>query len=85
MNAFLIAALALLAGFVPLGIVCLLEREIDGVVALQLCGALTTLVLVCLAEGFHRSSYFNLPVICAATTWVGGLVFARSFGRFVRP
>ena len=42
-NAFLIAALALLAGFVPLGLVCLLAREIDGVVALQLCGSLTTL------------------------------------------
>jgi multisubunit Na+/H+ antiporter MnhF subunit len=83
-NAFTLAALALLAGFVPLGVVCLRERELDGVVALQLAGSTTTLVLVCLAEGFHRSSYFNLPVICAVMTWIGGLVFARFFGRFLR-
>ena len=54
MNAFLVAALALLFGFVPLGAVCLLQRPVDGVVALQLCGSLTTLILLCLAEGFHR-------------------------------
>jgi multisubunit Na+/H+ antiporter MnhF subunit len=83
-NAFTIAALALLAGFLPLGIVCLRQRELDGVVALQLAGSTTTLALVCLAEGFHRSSYFNLPVICAVMTWIGGLVFARFFGRFLR-
>jgi multisubunit Na+/H+ antiporter MnhF subunit len=83
-NAFTIAALALLAGFVPLTVVCLREREIDGVVALQLCGAQTTLILLCLSEGFHRSSYFTVPVVCAVTTWIGGLVFARFFGRFLR-
>ena len=36
MNAFETAALALLVGFVPLGWVCLRERELDGVVALEL-------------------------------------------------
>jgi multisubunit Na+/H+ antiporter MnhF subunit len=82
-NAFTTAALALIAGFVPLGVVCLRERPLDGAVALQLAGATTTLVLVCLAEGFHRSSYFDVPVVCAVVTWVGGLVFARFFGRFL--
>lgn len=84
MNAFLLAALILLAGFVPLGVVVLRCREIDGVVALQLAGSTTTLILIFLSEGFHRSVYFNLPVICAAVTLVGSLVFARFFGRFVR-
>ena len=62
MNAFLIAALALLAGFVPLGLVCLLEREIDAVVALQLCGALTvTLVLALPRRGLPPlDSYFGV-------------------------
>jgi len=83
-NAFLIAALALLAGFVPLGIAALRLHVLDGVVALQLGGATTTLILICLAEGFHRSSYFDLPVICAVLTLVSGLVFARFFGRLLR-
>jgi multisubunit Na+/H+ antiporter MnhF subunit len=82
-NAFTIAATALLAGYVPLGYVALRLREIDGVVALELGGALTTLVLLCLGEGFHRSAYFDVPVVCAALTWVGGMVFARFFGRFL--
>jgi multisubunit Na+/H+ antiporter MnhF subunit len=82
-NAFTLAALGLLVGFVPLGVVCLARREVDGVVALQVAGATTTLILICLGEGFHRSSYFDLPVVCAAVTLVGGLVFARFFGRFL--
>jgi multisubunit Na+/H+ antiporter MnhF subunit len=82
-NAFTVAATALLAGFLPIGYVCLRERELDGVVALELAGALATLILLCLGEGFHRSAYFNLPVVCVALTWIGGLVFARFFGRFL--
>ncbi len=81
MNAFVIAAFALLIGLVPLGLVCVLAREIDGVAALELCGSLTTLVLLCLAEGFHQSFGFDVPVIAAAGTWIGALVFARFFAR----
>jgi multisubunit Na+/H+ antiporter MnhF subunit len=83
MNAFTIAGTILIAAFVPLAIVCMRAREIDGVAALELCGALATLVFLCLGEGFHRSAYFDVPVICAAATWVGGLIFARFFGRYI--
>jgi multisubunit Na+/H+ antiporter MnhF subunit len=71
----------LLLGFVPLGWVALRERELDGVVALELGGAVATLVLLCLGEGFHRSSYFDVPVVCVVVTWIGALVFTRFFGR----
>ena len=81
MNAFAWASLGLVLGFVPLGALILLAREIDGLVALELCGTLTTLALLCLGEAFHRSAYFDVPVICAVMTWVGGLVFARFFSR----
>jgi multisubunit Na+/H+ antiporter MnhF subunit len=83
-NAFTIAATALLLGFVPLGIVCLRGRELDGIVALQLAGAQTTLILICLSEGFQRSSYFTVAVVSSVLTLVSGLVFARFFGRFFR-
>jgi multisubunit Na+/H+ antiporter MnhF subunit len=82
-NAFTIAGTALLAGFVPLGYVCLREREIDGVAALELCGVLATLIFLCLAEGFHRGVYFTVPVVCAVATWTGGLVYARFLGRYL--
>jgi multicomponent Na+:H+ antiporter subunit F len=81
MNAFTIAATALLAGFVPVGIVCLRARPLDGVVALELAGALASLVFLCLGEGFHRSSYFDVPIVCAVLTWISGIVFVRFLAR----
>lgn len=81
MNAFTIAATALLAGFVPIGVVCLRGRELDGVIALELAGALSAVVFLCLGEGFHRSVYFDVPVVCAALSWVSGMVFVRFFAR----
>ena len=39
------------------------------------------LVLLLLAEGFHRSSYFELPVVLAALSFVGTLVFIRFLGE----
>lgn len=83
MNAFTIAALGLLAGFVPLGVVVLRAREVDALVALELCGVLATLCLLCLGEGFHRGVYFDVPVISAAVTWISGIVFARFLGRYL--
>jgi multisubunit Na+/H+ antiporter MnhF subunit len=80
-TAFTWASLGLICGFVPLIVFVLRAREIDGVVALELCGTLTTLTLLCLGEAYQRSLYFGLPIVCAAATWVGGLVFARFFAR----
>jgi multisubunit Na+/H+ antiporter MnhF subunit len=83
LNAYLIAATVLLGGFVPCGFVALRARAIDAVVALELCGILTVLVLLCLGEGFNSSSYFNVPLICAFLVWISGLVFVRFLGRFL--
>lgn len=83
MNAFLWAATVLLGLLVIPGAVCVRARPIDGVVALELCGAVVTTALLCLAEGFHRSVYFNLPLVAAGVTWIGGLVFVRLLGRFL--
>jgi multisubunit Na+/H+ antiporter MnhF subunit len=83
MNAFVVAAFALLLGFVPLLVVCVREQPIDGLAALQLCGTLAVLVLICLGEGFHRSAYLDVPIVLVAGTWIGGLVFARFLGRYL--
>lgn len=83
MNAFTIAALGLLAGWLPLGYVALRHRPIDGVVALEVAGTVAALVLMCLAEGFHRSFEYGLAVVAVVMSWVSGLVFARFLGRWV--
>jgi multisubunit Na+/H+ antiporter MnhF subunit len=82
-NAFTIAATVLLAGYLPLGFVALRSRPIDGVVALQLGGTLAVLVLLCFAEGFHRSFEYSLPIVAAVMSWIGGLVFVRFLGRWL--
>src|SRR3954470_6908157 len=61
-TAFMWAAFGLLACFVPIVLVVLLGREIDGVVALELGGTIATLLLLCLAQAFGRTSYFGLPI-----------------------
>jgi multisubunit Na+/H+ antiporter MnhF subunit len=80
-SVFLIAAAVLLVAMLLPGIVCVRAGAIDAVVAVQLCGTLATLTLLCLAEGFHRGIYFNVALISAGTAWIGGLIFARFFGR----
>jgi multisubunit Na+/H+ antiporter MnhF subunit len=82
-NAFTIAGMALVVGFVPLGALALRARVLDGVIALEVAGTLATLTFLCLAEGFHRSAYFTVPVVAAAGTWIGGLLFARFLGRYI--
>ena len=81
MNIYLIAATALIAGLVPCLAVCVRGRPIEGVVALELCGALTTLALICLAEGFHRSVYLSVALVASVLCWIGGLVFVRFVDR----
>lgn len=80
MNVWLAAATVLLAALAPLGWVLLRERVLDGLVALELSATLVTVVLVLLAEGFHRSSYFVLPLALAGIGFVGTLVFIRFLG-----
>jgi multisubunit Na+/H+ antiporter MnhF subunit len=82
-NAFEIAATALLAGFVPLLGVTVFRRPIDGLVALQLASALGVLSLLCFAAGFHRSFEYELAVVGAVMSWIGGLLVARFLGRWL--
>ena len=83
MSVFLIAASVLLVAMVIPGVVCLRAPTIDAVVALELCSTLATLTLLCLAEGFHRGIYFNVALVCAGTSWISGLIFARFFARLL--
>ena len=80
MNVWLVAATVLLAGLVPCGWVLLRGRIEDALVAVELVSTLVTVVLLLLAEGFHRSIYFELALVLAAMSFVGALVFVRFLG-----
>lgn len=78
---YLVAALVLLVCWLPAVAVGLRARPIDGAVAVQLVGALTTLVLVCLAVGLKQSSFAPVALIAAVSAAIGGLVWARFLDR----
>jgi len=58
-------------------------RRIDALAALELSSVVVTLVLLLLSEGFRRSIYTTVPLVLAALSVVGGLVFARFMERRV--
>jgi multisubunit Na+/H+ antiporter MnhF subunit len=78
MNEWVIAAVVLLvAGTLPLGLTCLLSDAIEGLVALSLTGVIATLVLLLLAEGFHRQPFVDLAVALAVMSFIGSVAFVR--------
>ena len=83
MNAFVIAAIGMLVAAVPCLIVVARGRTMEAVVAYEAISILTLLVLVLLAEGFRRSSEFELPVLLAVLLLGSGLVFARFLERWL--
>jgi multisubunit Na+/H+ antiporter MnhF subunit len=83
LDAFEVAGTVLLAGFAPLLWCAYTRRAIDALIALELAGSLTVLVLLCFAEGFNRPFESDMAVIAAVTAWAGGLVFARFLGRWL--
>jgi multisubunit Na+/H+ antiporter MnhF subunit len=82
-NAWLIAATVLLLGLVPCGTVMVRGSVVEALIGLQLAGTLETIVLVLLAEGFHRPPFFDLALVLALLSLAGGLVFARMLERWV--
>jgi multicomponent Na+:H+ antiporter subunit F len=83
MNAWLVATTVLLLGLVPCLVVMLHGSAVEALVGLQMAGVLETVVLLLLAEGFHRPPFFDLALVLALLTLAGGLVFARMLERWV--
>ncbi|MGH3001181.1 MAG: hypothetical protein ACRDM1_00660 [Gaiellaceae bacterium] len=83
MNAYLIAACALIVSLVPPAVVCARGRPIEGAIALQFCATTSTLTLLCLSVGFFGPTYVVVAVIAAALAPVNGLVTARMLGHDV--
>jgi multisubunit Na+/H+ antiporter MnhF subunit len=81
MNEWLVAAAVLVVGLAPCLALCALGKPVDGIVALEIGGILSCVVLMLLAEGFHRQSFIDLAVVFAVLNFGGGLAFARMLER----
>jgi multicomponent Na+:H+ antiporter subunit F len=81
MNVWLIGATVLLVALVPCAIVLLRAELLDALVALTLAGTVTALALLLIAEGYHRNSYFTLPLVLAFTNFVGVMIFVRFLAK----
>jgi multicomponent Na+:H+ antiporter subunit F len=82
-NAWLVAAAALLVGLLPCLVVCLRAPIMDAVVALELTSVLVTLALLVLTEGYDRPSFMVLPLVASVLSFAGGLVFVRVLERWL--
>ena len=83
MNLWLWAAAGVLLSLVPCGVACFRGGVGDRLVGLEMTGALVTVELLLLAEGFHRPSFFDLPLTLALLSFGGGMVFARFVQRWL--
>jgi multisubunit Na+/H+ antiporter MnhF subunit len=82
-NAFVVAAIAMLVAIVPCGFLLVRGTIMDAIVAYEAITAITVMVLILLAEGFRRSGEFELPVLLAVLMFGSGLVFVRLLERWL--
>jgi hypothetical protein len=83
MNSFVAAAIGMLLGVIPLGIVAWRGPVMEAVVAYEAVSSIIVMVLVLLPQGFGRSAEFELPVLLAVLVLGSGLVFVRSLERWL--
>ncbi|MEO7193763.1 MAG: hypothetical protein ABIZ05_02920 [Pseudonocardiaceae bacterium] len=83
MSVFLAAAIGMLLGVIPLGVVAWRGTVLEAVVAYEVISSLAVMVFVLLAQGFGRSGEFELPVLLAVLLLGAGLVFVRTLERWL--
>jgi multicomponent Na+:H+ antiporter subunit F len=83
MNPWLIGAGVLLVALVPCGIVAVRAETMDRLVAVELAGTITTLLLVTLAQALGRPAVFALALALALLSVPAALVFAHFLERWL--
>lgn len=83
MNPWMIGAEIVLFALVPCGIAAFRGSAIERLVGLEMAGIVQTILLILLAEAFHRPATYDLAVAMALLTFGGGLVFARFLERWL--
>jgi hypothetical protein len=83
MTGFVVAAIGMLIGVIPCGVVLLRGKLIEAVVAYEVISSIAVMVLILLAQGFRRPAEFELPVVLAVLLLGSGLVFVRALERWL--
>lgn len=83
MNVWLLYAIVLLLALVPAGVAVFRGNLVDRLVGLETAATIDVLVLVLLAEAFHRTNMFDLALTLALLSFGGGLVFVRFLERWL--
>ena len=83
MIAFGLAAIAMLIGLIPCGIVLCRGTLMEAVVAYETISSIIVMVLALLAQGFQRPAEFEFPVLLAVLMLGSGLVFLRALERWL--
>ena len=78
MNEWVLAATVLfVGGLMPLVAAGLTRDTMSAAAALNLAGPVAALVLLLLAEGFHRQPFVDLAVVAAVVSFAGSVIVAR--------
>ncbi len=83
MNVWLTAATVMLFALIPCGIVVFKGSPMDRMVGLEMAGLVESLLLIMLAEGFHRIPFYDIALAMALLAFGGGLVFVRFLERWL--
>jgi multisubunit Na+/H+ antiporter MnhF subunit len=82
-SAFVVAAIVMLIGMIPCGIVVWRGTAMEALVGYEAISSIAVMVLVLLAEGFSRFGELELPIVLAVLLFGSGLVFARALERWL--
>lgn len=83
MNLWLWAAAGVLLALAPCGVAVFRGALGDRLVALEMGGALVTIELLLLVEGFGRPTFFDIPLTLGMLSFGSGMVFARFVQRWL--
>ena len=83
MNRWLLAAFVLMCGLIPCGIVCFTRDAINRLIGLEAASVVIILIMMLLAEGYHRAFLFDLALMLALLSFGGGMVFVRFLERWL--
>lgn len=83
MSGFVVAAIVMLAGVIPCGIVVWRGTVMEAVVGYEAISSIAVMLLVLLSEGFQRFGELELPVVLAVLLFGSGLVFVRALERWL--
>ena len=83
MNGFVVAAIAMLIGMIPCGIVVWRGTAMEALVGYEAISSIAVMVLVLLAQGFSRFGELELPIVLAVLLFGSGLVFVHALERWL--